>query len=56
MEVDLSTGTQLVYTFPDIILSINDFHSHVEVAIQTHGYDTWQGGKSNLLITMALTG
>nr|GEZ51896.1 retrotransposon protein, putative, Ty3-gypsy subclass [Tanacetum cinerariifolium] len=56
MEVDLSAGTQLVYTFPDMIISVNDFHNHVEVAIQTHGYDTWQGGKSNLWITMALTG
>ncbi|GJS66827.1 hypothetical protein Tco_0681391 [Tanacetum coccineum] len=56
MEVDLSAGTQLVYTFPDMILSVNDFHNHVEVAIHTHGYDTWQGGESNLLITMALTG
>ncbi|GJR81583.1 hypothetical protein Tco_0152368 [Tanacetum coccineum] len=56
MEVDLSAGTHLVYTFPDMILSVNDFHNHVEVTIQTHGYDTWQGGESNLLITMALTG
>ncbi|GKC37068.1 hypothetical protein Tco_1049452, partial [Tanacetum coccineum] len=56
MEVDLSAGTQLVYTFLDMILSVNDFHNHVEVAIQTHGYDSWQGGESNLLITMALTG
>ncbi|GJV73443.1 hypothetical protein Tco_1493438 [Tanacetum coccineum] len=56
MEVDLSAGTQLVYTFPDMILSVNDFHNHVEVVIQTHGYDTWQGGESNLLITMVLTG
>nr|GEV02811.1 retrotransposon protein, putative, Ty3-gypsy subclass [Tanacetum cinerariifolium] len=56
MKVDLSAGTQLVYTFLDMILSVNDFHNHVEVAIQTHGYDTWQGGESNLLITMALTG
>nr|GEZ71886.1 TPA: orf y [Tanacetum cinerariifolium] len=55
IEVDLSAGTQLVYTFPDMILSVNDFHNHVEVAIQTHGYDTWQGGESNLLIIMALT-
>ncbi|GJR99255.1 hypothetical protein Tco_0315764 [Tanacetum coccineum] len=44
MEVDLSAGTQLVYMFPDMVLSIDDFHNHVEVAIQTHGYDTWQGG------------
>nr|GEX29331.1 TPA: orf y [Tanacetum cinerariifolium] len=56
IEVDLSARTQLVYTFPDMILSVNDFHNHVEVVIQTHGYDTWQGGESNLLITMALTG
>ncbi|GJV73450.1 hypothetical protein Tco_1493445 [Tanacetum coccineum] len=39
MEVDLSAGTQLVYTFPDMILSVNDFHNHVEVAIQTHGME-----------------
>ncbi|GJW70536.1 hypothetical protein Tco_0127453 [Tanacetum coccineum] len=56
MEVDLSAGTQLVYTFPDMILSVNDFHNHVEVAIQTHGYDTWQGGESNLLIKHQLYG
>ncbi|GKD27202.1 hypothetical protein Tco_1233416 [Tanacetum coccineum] len=43
MEVDLSTRTQLVYMFLDMVLSIDDFHNHVEVAIQTHGYDTWQG-------------
>nr|GEZ43743.1 hypothetical protein [Tanacetum cinerariifolium] len=29
-----------------MILSVNDFHNHVEVAIQTHGYDTWQGGET----------
>ncbi|GKA07490.1 hypothetical protein Tco_0686714 [Tanacetum coccineum] len=56
IEVDLSTGTQLVYMFPDMVLSIDDFHNHVEVAIQTHGYDTWQGGKNNLLVTMAMIG
>nr|GEU79030.1 ORFIII-like polyprotein [Tanacetum cinerariifolium] len=54
MEIDLSAGTQLVYMFPDMVLSIDDFHNHIEVAIQTHGYDTWQGGESNLLVTMAM--
>ncbi|GKF22126.1 hypothetical protein Tco_0074448 [Tanacetum coccineum] len=54
MEVDLSLGTQLVYMFPDMVLSIDDFHNHVEVSIQTHGYDTWQGGESNLLVIMAM--
>ncbi|GJS49360.1 hypothetical protein Tco_0599481 [Tanacetum coccineum] len=33
MEVDLSAGTQLVYMFPDMVISIDDFHNHVEVAI-----------------------
>ncbi|GJW38294.1 Orf y [Tanacetum coccineum] len=42
--------------FPDMVLSIDDFHNHVEVAIQTNGYDTWQGGESNLLVTMAMIG
>ncbi|GJR84105.1 hypothetical protein Tco_0154890 [Tanacetum coccineum] len=46
----------VINTLPDKYLSVNAFHNHVEVAIQTHGYDTWQGGKSNLLIIMALTG
>ncbi|GJS10491.1 hypothetical protein Tco_0367287 [Tanacetum coccineum] len=56
MEVDLSIGTQLVYMFPDMVLSIDDFQNHVEVAIQTHGYDTWQGGESNLLVIMDTIG
>ncbi|GJX14306.1 Orf y [Tanacetum coccineum] len=56
MEVDLSAGTQLVYMFPDMVLSIDDFHNHVKVAIQTHIYDTWHGGESNLLVTIAMIG
>ncbi|GJS65851.1 hypothetical protein Tco_0680415 [Tanacetum coccineum] len=56
MEVDLSAGTQLVYMFPDMVLSIDYFHNHVEVAVQTHGYNTWQGGESNLLVIMAMIG
>nr|GEY69185.1 zinc finger, CCHC-type [Tanacetum cinerariifolium] len=51
MKVDLSTGTQLVYMFPDMVLSIDDFHNHVEVVIQTHKYDTWQGAWTTLWIT-----
>ncbi|GJT19076.1 hypothetical protein Tco_0877782 [Tanacetum coccineum] len=45
---------ELVYMFPDMVLSIDDFHNHVEVAIQTHRYDTWQRGESNLLVIMAM--
>nr|GEZ34428.1 hypothetical protein [Tanacetum cinerariifolium] len=43
IEINISEGTQLVYLFHDMVISIDDFHNHVEVAIQTHGYDTWQG-------------
>ncbi|GJV70064.1 Orf y [Tanacetum coccineum] len=56
MEVDLAQGTQLVYMVPDMMMSINDFHNHLRVSIQTHGYETWQGGESNLLITLSMIG
>ncbi|KAD3640948.1 hypothetical protein E3N88_30171 [Mikania micrantha] len=56
MEVDLSAGTQLIYMISDMVLNIDDFHSHIQVAIQTHGYDEWQEGESNLLITVGLVG
>ncbi|GKF40479.1 hypothetical protein Tco_0120540 [Tanacetum coccineum] len=56
MEVDLAQGTQLVYMVPDMMMSINDFHDHLRVSIQTHGYETWQGGESNLLVTLSMVG
>ena len=56
MEVDLSTRTQLVYMIPDMIISVEDFHNHIEVAVQTHGYEAWQGCESNLLVTINLIG
>ncbi|GKE81276.1 hypothetical protein Tco_1551276, partial [Tanacetum coccineum] len=61
MEVDLSAGTQLVYTFPDMILSVNDFHNHVEVAIQTHGlsntsYMGFQYSVENVVDHLTTTG
>ncbi|GJU82392.1 hypothetical protein Tco_1284757 [Tanacetum coccineum] len=56
MEVDLTQGTQLVYMVPDIMMSINDFHDHLRVSIQTHGYKAWQNGKSNLLVTLLMVG
>ncbi|GJU62046.1 RNA-directed DNA polymerase [Tanacetum coccineum] len=56
MEVDLAQGTQLVYMVPDMMMSINDFHDHLRVSIQTHGYEAWQGGESNLLVTLSMVG
>ena len=56
MEVDLSSGTQLVYMTPNMMLSLDDFHNHIEIVVQTHGYDDWVSGESNLLITLAMVG
>ncbi|KAJ3705794.1 hypothetical protein LUZ61_009499 [Rhynchospora tenuis] len=56
MEMDLSSGTQLAYTAPDITLSIHDFRDHIQIVIQTHGYEGWQGGESNLLLSRSLIG
>ncbi|KAG6530124.1 hypothetical protein ZIOFF_012346 [Zingiber officinale] len=56
MEVDLSGGTQLVYIAPNMLLSIEDFFNHIEIAIQTHGYEEWNTADSNLLITRGLIG
>lgn len=55
-EIDLSTRTQLVYFVPDMMLSIHDFHRHIELSILTKGYDRWQGGEFNLLITRTIVG
>ncbi|KAJ4790953.1 polyprotein [Rhynchospora pubera] len=42
MEMDLTSGTQLAYTAPDMTLSIRDFRDHIQLVIQTHGYEGWQ--------------
>ncbi|AIB53751.1 polyprotein [Pagoda yellow mosaic associated virus] len=54
MELDLSEGSQLVFTTPNLLCSIHDFYHHIQVAIITRGYDTWVAGESNLLITRGL--
>ncbi|KAJ1700662.1 hypothetical protein LUZ63_000441 [Rhynchospora breviuscula] len=56
MEIDLTHDTQLAYIAPNIMLSIRDFFNHIQLVIQTHGYDTWQAGESNLLLTRSLIG
>ncbi|KAG6532385.1 hypothetical protein ZIOFF_006225 [Zingiber officinale] len=56
MEIDLSEGTQLVYIAPNLLISIEDFFHHIELAIQTHGYENWNYAESNLLITRGLIG
>ncbi|KAJ4768479.1 polyprotein [Rhynchospora pubera] len=54
MEMDLTSGTQLAYTAPDMTLSIRDFRDHIQLVIQTHGYEGWQGGESNILLSRSL--
>lgn len=56
MEVDLNSGTQLVYIAPNLMMSIADFHNHMEICIQTKGYEGWTTAESNLLITRGLIG
>ncbi|PKU80618.1 hypothetical protein MA16_Dca012375 [Dendrobium catenatum] len=54
MEIDLSSRMQLVYIAPNLMIYIHDFLNHIELVIMAHGYEEWQGGESNLLITRAL--
>ncbi|KAF5933479.1 hypothetical protein HYC85_029650 [Camellia sinensis] len=56
MEVDLTRGIQMVYIVPNTMMTIGDFYNHVQVVIQTRGYENWQGGEANLLITRGLVG
>src|SRR5262249_39347870 len=55
MEVDLSTGNQLIYVIPNILMTIGDFSRHIQISILTRGYDNWTGGEANLLVTRGLT-
>ena len=56
MEIDLTGGAQLAYTAPDLMMSIHDFFNHIQLVVQTHRYDNWQAGESNLLISRSLIG
>ncbi|AAR86692.1 polyprotein III [Banana streak GF virus] len=55
MEVDLSEGNQLIYIMPDMMMTIKDFYRHIQMSIQTRGYDSWTGAEANLLITRSIT-
>ncbi|KAG6513765.1 hypothetical protein ZIOFF_024102 [Zingiber officinale] len=56
MEPDLFEGSQLVYIAPNLLINIEDFFHHIELAIQIHGYENWNSAESNLLITRGLIG
>ncbi|KAJ3689111.1 hypothetical protein LUZ61_018275 [Rhynchospora tenuis] len=56
IEIDLTSGSQLSYTAPDMTMSIRDFRNHLQLVIQTHGYENWQGGESNMLLSRSLIG
>ncbi|CDN68224.1 polyprotein [Grapevine Roditis leaf discoloration-associated virus] len=55
-EVDLTRGSQIVYVIPDTMMTIGDFYRNVQISIQTTGYESWQNGEANLLITRGMTG
>ncbi|CAD5184269.1 unnamed protein product [Musa acuminata subsp. malaccensis] len=56
MEVDLTRGSQLVYVVPDTMMTVGDFYRNIQLSILTRGYDTWQNGEANLLITRGMVG
>ncbi|QHF16180.1 polyprotein [Camellia lemon glow virus] len=56
MEVDLTKGVQMVYMVPDVLLTLQDFADHMELSIQTKGYEKLRDAEANLLITRGLIG
>ncbi|KAG6474210.1 hypothetical protein ZIOFF_068134 [Zingiber officinale] len=56
MEVDLTQGSQMVYVIPETMLTIGDFFRNIQISILTKGYESWQNGEPNLLITRGLVG
>ncbi|CAD5182703.1 unnamed protein product [Musa acuminata subsp. malaccensis] len=56
MEVDLTRGSQLVYVVLDTMMTVGDFYRNIQLSILTRGYDTWQNGEANLLITRGMVG
>ena len=56
MEVDLTKGIQMVYIVPNTMMTIADFYNHVQLVLQTRGYEAWQNGEANLLVTRGMVG
>ncbi|KAG6485760.1 hypothetical protein ZIOFF_054325 [Zingiber officinale] len=56
MEIDLTRGSQLVYVIPDTMLTISDFYRNIQISILARGYEAWQHGEANLLLTRGLVG
>ncbi|KAG6514285.1 hypothetical protein ZIOFF_024634 [Zingiber officinale] len=56
MEVDLTQGSQLVYALHDIMMTIGHFYKNIQVSILTKGYEQWNNGEANLLVTRGMVG
>ncbi|KAG6498756.1 hypothetical protein ZIOFF_038478 [Zingiber officinale] len=56
MEVYLTQGSQMVYVIPETMFTIGDFFRNIQISILTKGYEAWQNGEANLLITRGLVG
>ncbi|KAG6508481.1 hypothetical protein ZIOFF_033855 [Zingiber officinale] len=56
MEVDLTQGSQLVYVVPDTMLTISDFYRNIQISILARGYEGWQNGEANILVTRGMVG
>ncbi|KAG6538791.1 hypothetical protein ZIOFF_003920 [Zingiber officinale] len=56
MEVDLTQGSQLVYVIHDTMLTISDFYRNIQISILARGYEGWQNGEANILVTKRMVG
>ncbi|XP_042406492.1 uncharacterized protein LOC121996553 [Zingiber officinale] len=56
MEVDLTQESQLVYVIPDTMLTISDFYRNIQISILARGYEGWQNGDVNILVTRGMVG
>ncbi|KAG6521499.1 hypothetical protein ZIOFF_018620 [Zingiber officinale] len=56
MEVYLTSGSQMIYVIPEIMMTIGDFYRNIQISILTRGYEAWQNSEANLLIIRGLVG
>ncbi|KAG6490115.1 hypothetical protein ZIOFF_051398 [Zingiber officinale] len=56
MEVDLTRGSQMIYVIPEVMMTIGDFYSNIQISILARGYEAWQNSEANLLVTRGMVG
>lgn len=55
-EIDLDDNIEYIYITPErLSMTIKDFSEHLQLLIQTKGYEDWTNGEANLTIVTAVT-